>query len=359
LNGPDYNDPNTFQDGLKQWGYNTNVKIIFGTETIVSGVQIINKVDEADFYQNYKEVKLAFSNGYEELVSLSSEGKQNEVFTLALPVETSFVNVVGVKTFGNMGEAGISWLGDYAHTHTGFRSGISEIRIFGCAEEVDVVDGGWSEWSDPTECTASCGTGTYSKTRTCTAPAPSGGGAACEGDDTSTESCELEPCEGDVCFAVSLTTKNYGDETSWTLGECSSTSLHASWSTAEAECCLPPGEYTLECKDSYADGWHGGYITINGISYCGSFSGGSSETHEVLVGEDTERDGEEECTDDDSQKLYEAAHNNVMSSVVMYVEENGCCPTEPSFLYGQTALWVAGKRGNDDIVAYLESVSCE
>ena len=34
LNGPDYDDSNTFQDGLIQWGYNTNVKLIFGAETI-------------------------------------------------------------------------------------------------------------------------------------------------------------------------------------------------------------------------------------------------------------------------------------------------------------------------------------
>jgi hypothetical protein len=130
LNSPDYNDANTRQDDLIQWGYNTNVKIILATETVVSGVQIINKVDEADSCTNYKQVKLAFSNGYEELVSLSSEGKQNDVITLAQPVETSFVNVIGVNTFGNMGE---DWPGT---SHTGFRSGMSEIRIFGCTEGI-------------------------------------------------------------------------------------------------------------------------------------------------------------------------------------------------------------------------------
>jgi len=136
LNSPDYDDSNTFQDGLVQWGYNTNVKIILGAETVVSGVQIINKVDDADFYENYKQVKLAFSNGYEQLVDLSSEGKQNDAVTLAQPVETSFVNVIGVNTFSNMDGAGISWLGDNAKYHTGFRSGMSEIRIFGCTEGI-------------------------------------------------------------------------------------------------------------------------------------------------------------------------------------------------------------------------------
>ena len=92
---------------------------------------------------------------------------------------------------------------------------------------------------------------------------------------------------------MSITTKRYGNETSWTLGQCSSTSLHASWETKDAECCLPPGEYTLECKDSYGDGWHGGYITINGVNYCEAFldNGGHLETHQVLVGADTQPEG--------------------------------------------------------------------
>ena len=90
---------------------------------------------------------------------------------------------------------------------------------------------------------------------------------------------------------MSLITKSYGAENSWSLGKCSSTSLHKSSTTYGAECCLPPGEYTLECKDTHGDGWHGGYININGISYCGSFKNGTSVTHEVLVGDATQPDG--------------------------------------------------------------------
>ena len=129
LNGPDYDDPGTFRDDKAQWGYNTNVKIILNTETVVSGVQIINKIDESEFYENYKEVRIAFSNGYEELVTLSPDGKANPVINMQQPVETSFVNIIGVSTYGHMPDG--HWLSDF---HTGFRSGLSEIRIFGCAE---------------------------------------------------------------------------------------------------------------------------------------------------------------------------------------------------------------------------------
>ena len=131
LNSPDYDDSNTFNYGKIQWGYNTNVKINLSKEAIISGVQIINKVDKEDFYENYSRVKLSFSNGYEELLELSSSGKHNEIISLKQPVTSFFVNLKGVSTFGQMPDK--HWLGS---SHTGFRSGLSEIRVFGCAEGI-------------------------------------------------------------------------------------------------------------------------------------------------------------------------------------------------------------------------------
>ena len=97
--------------------------------------------------------------------------------------------------------------------------------------------------------------------------------------------------KGKECFEVSHTSKNWGSENSWTLDTCSNKSPHVSHATADADCCLHPGEYTLTCKDSYGDGWHGGYVTINGKNYCENFLKGSTETHQVLIGEDTVPDG--------------------------------------------------------------------
>ena len=74
------------------------------------------------------------------------------------------------------------------------------------------------------------------------------------------------------------------------MDECSNSSSEDN-STAHSECCLPPGEYTLKCLDSYGNGWHGGYITINGINYCGNFISGDIETHEVLISEYQETGG--------------------------------------------------------------------
>ena len=119
-----------YQKCLLHW-YCKVVKIILSKETIVSGVQIINKKDEADFYENYKAVELQFSNGYAKEIELAN-GKQNEATNLENPVETSFVNVAGLSTWGQMPD-------DHFFLnsgHTGFRSGLAEIRGFGCEDGI-------------------------------------------------------------------------------------------------------------------------------------------------------------------------------------------------------------------------------
>ena len=42
------------------------------------------------------------------------------------------------------------------------------------------------------------------------------------------------------------------------------------------ECCLPDhtNDYAITCYDSYGDGWHGGYLEINGYKYCENFDRG-------------------------------------------------------------------------------------
>ena len=113
-------------DGLYQWAWGTYVEIDLGKEAVITSVQITNNVDAADDDSNYKTVKLGFSNGYQEEVTLSN-GKTNEQHTLAYPVETTSVRVTGISTYGVTNDQ--SWLP--ADTYTGWRSGMSEIRLFG------------------------------------------------------------------------------------------------------------------------------------------------------------------------------------------------------------------------------------
>lgn len=86
------------------------------------------------------------------------------------------------------------------------------------------------------------------------------------------------------CFEVKLTTKSYGKENSWTLGACSSDGTYDVKQEYVQTCCLAPGAYKLECKDSHGDGWHGGFIDVNGTRYCEGFSKGRVNTSQLIFG---------------------------------------------------------------------------
>jgi hypothetical protein len=89
---------------------------------------------------------------------------------------------------------------------------------------------------------------------------------------------------------ITVVTRNYGGECSvlvdghvdiygWTTGSLSS------WSQSTRSHCLPPGQHTLQLKDSYGDGWHNGYVTINGQNYGLNFlSGRESPIYHFTVG---------------------------------------------------------------------------
>lgn len=55
-------------------------------------------------------------------------------------------------------------------------------------------DGGYSEWSNFSSCSASCGRGTRTKTRTCTQPEPNFFGRPCVGAKSETITCLVREC---------------------------------------------------------------------------------------------------------------------------------------------------------------------
>ena len=79
-----------------------------------------------------------------------------------------------------------------------------------------------------------------------------------------------------------MTTSDYGEEISWTLGNCTSGQTYGNDQSYEEDCCLHPGTYTLTCEDSYGDGWNGAYIEIKGTQYCDDFDG-FEETAQIIV----------------------------------------------------------------------------
>ena len=99
------------------------------------------------------------------------------------------------------------------------------------------------------------------------------------------------PSTTTACTTVKLVTKNYGKENSWALGSCESTAKlggsqeYGDNSEYTQECCQQPGTYELECKDTstYKDGWHGGYIEIQGQKYCDDSWSGSEKKDQVTI----------------------------------------------------------------------------
>ena len=87
----------------------------------------------------------------------------------------------------------------------------------------------------------------------------------------------------EVCVDMDLTTRAWGHEISWTFGSCDSTQAYANNGQYSESCCLVPGEYTLSCLDTYGDGWHGGFLEIQGTRYCEDFTSGSVAAHQVTV----------------------------------------------------------------------------
>ena len=59
------------------------------------------------------------------------------------------------------------------------------------------VNGGWSNWTDWTECSLTCDPGgVQTRERNCSNPMPAFGGNDCVGDSVETKQCNKRPCPG-------------------------------------------------------------------------------------------------------------------------------------------------------------------
>merc|ERR1712046_462687 len=85
---------------------------------------------------------------------------------------------------------------------------------------------------------------------------------------------------------ITLQASDWGGEISWQIADatgavaCSAPGgTYSSDTFYDIESCFLVGgtEYTLTCTDTFGDGWHGGYITVEGTDYCGDFVSGATQ----------------------------------------------------------------------------------
>ena len=60
-----------------------------------------------------------------------------------------------------------------------------------------VVDGGWGDYGEWSECSEECGGGSQTRSRSCDSPSPAHGGADCDGESSETRACNEQNCSGD------------------------------------------------------------------------------------------------------------------------------------------------------------------
>jgi len=93
----------------------------------------------------------------------------------------------------------------------------------------------------------------------------------------------------DLCFTVKTVTKIWANEITWNIGgTCNSKDLGKYQNEKEDtdQCCFTKGQdkFVITCKDSYGDGWHGGYLEINGKQYCANFDSGKEFKEQLSLG---------------------------------------------------------------------------
>ena len=65
-----------------------------------------------------------------------------------------------------------------------------------------VVDGGWSNWSEFSDCSVTCGSGTQFATRECTNPEPMNNGTQCIGDKQAVKDCFIVNCRSNYLLIM-------------------------------------------------------------------------------------------------------------------------------------------------------------
>ena len=119
-------------------------------------------------------------------------------------------------------------------------------------------------------------------------------------DEDSNNPATAAPTEApgtEVCFDVTTNANIWAHEIQWNIGgsthdSCENEKSYENHEVHTQQCCLSADhtEFAITCKDTYGDGWHGGYLEINGEQYCANFTNGD-EFSDVLPNPNPEAPG--------------------------------------------------------------------
>ena len=82
------------------------------------------------------------------------------------------------------------------------------------------VNGGWSPWSQWTDCDTLCDGGLQTRERHCNNPSPSGRGQPCMGHSRETRTCNTHSCQGEYISLYEFVTCTRGTRAKGTIAFC-------------------------------------------------------------------------------------------------------------------------------------------
>ena len=134
----------------------------------------------------------------------------------------------------------------------------SDIDFKRCYLRPCPINGGYGEWSNYTECTQSCNGGTQKRSRQCNNPAPKHGGRNCSslGPETAEQPCNIFPCP------------IHGGYSEWTGFESCTSTCGGGMLIRRRNCTNPPPAHggqdcsnlgpsmeSIECNTQKCPGW--------------------------------------------------------------------------------------------------------
>ncbi|CAH3038827.1 unnamed protein product [Porites evermanni] len=256
-------------------------QVDFGIETQVTRIETQGRQDASEWVKAYT-LRYSLDGSYFKHYQPSGHTKtfvaNNDRYTvvghdLKPPIRTRYLRIIPEQ-----------WQSDIA----------LRAEFYGCKAN----DGGYSEWSSWSQCSATCGGGRYTRSRSCTNPPPSAGGKDCSelGPEKETGECNNQGCPVN------------GGYSAWGPYRNCSKSCGGGVQTRNRTCTNPPPAYggsdcsklgpdisIRECNNQDCP-VNGGYSNWNSWSDCSVSCGGGRKARSRSCNNPAPQHGGKDCS---------------------------------------------------------------